>query len=169
MFNILFFVLFSTWWCRCSMSSFRRRFLDSIRCRGKIRHRHTMSSVYRTSQTYINSLHQTGGGDTFGRPDGLVYSAFSKRNSSSRAESGQSIKLTTNGVRNSNNNKITRSLLKNDSQHFVTANSDLWIPRAMSSQLYSSYLKTFTSQKSFIIISFTFLVMRERTSKYQRS
>ncbi|KAI8796549.1 G-protein coupled receptor isoform X2 [Biomphalaria glabrata] len=108
-----------------SMSSFRRRFLDSIRCRGKIRHRHTMSSVYRTSQTYINSLHQTGGGDTFGRPDGLVYSAFSKRNSSSRAESGQSIKLTTNGVRNSNNNKITRSLLKNDSQHFVTANSDL--------------------------------------------
>ncbi|XP_059163881.1 putative G-protein coupled receptor F59B2.13 [Physella acuta] len=36
-----------------SMSSFRRRFLDAIRCRG--RRRQASSSLYRTSQTYVHS------------------------------------------------------------------------------------------------------------------
>ncbi|KAH9519781.1 hypothetical protein Btru_070880 [Bulinus truncatus] len=110
-----------------SMSSFRRRFLDSIRCRGRVRHRHTRSSVYRTSQTYLHSVHQTGGGggDVIGRPDGISYSAFSKR-SSARVDSGHSLKLCANGGGSiSNNNKIGRSLLKQDSQRLNMTTSDL--------------------------------------------
>ncbi|BFZ03615.1 hypothetical protein BsWGS_06654 [Bradybaena similaris] len=81
-----------------SMSSFRRRFLDAIRCRRYMRRHPAGSSMSRTSQTYIHSGHHVC--DPSRLDNSSSYSAY-KRSSSKFLENVHPLKSLTT----SNNNR----------------------------------------------------------------
>ncbi|XP_005097252.1 neuropeptide SIFamide receptor [Aplysia californica] len=113
-----------------SMSTFRRRFIDAVRCRSRQKRRPAGSSMYRTSQTYMHSdAHSV---DT--RYDGtstagtnVIYSAYGKRGQNHHAKGDNSIHSlkSFSSSCNGNNNRPTSAGFNSNNSSCLTANSEV--------------------------------------------